>query len=104
MEKNNKELQDGEKPKLPLAFKVGMVFILLSPLRYLLLMGLPWLPYSRSVKLGLGSGIFIVAEILFWVGAFLVGEEVVRKYKEHLNIRKYFKRKAKSNDKLPLIK
>jgi len=84
-----------KKPKLPLIFKIGVAFLIISPFRYLLLLGIPLLPYSRTVKVGLGSAVFIVAEILFWIGAFLVGEEVIRKYKEYLDPRKYFKKKEK---------
>ncbi len=82
-----------KKPRLPLVFKIGMAFLIISPLRYLVLLGLPWLPYSNGVKVGIWLAIFIAAEILFWIGAFLVGEEVVRKYKEYLKPGRYFKKK-----------
>lgn len=97
-EKNIKRSE--KKPKLPLAFKVGIVFLIISPLRYLFLLCLPWVHYSNGVKLGMGSVVFVIAEILFWIGVFLVGEEVVREYKkylQYLNIvhhtKKFFKRK-----------
>jgi hypothetical protein len=95
VEEHKKEIQTEKKLKLPFVFKLGVAFIIISPLRYLILLGVPFLPYSKGVRLGVGSAVFFVAEMLFWIGVFIVGEEVVRKYKEYLNPKRYFKRKNK---------
>ena len=40
------------------------------------------------------SGLTVgVAELLFWVGLFLVGEEYVKKYWDKLNPRRWFRKK-----------
>lgn len=106
MKTEKNEVNNSEKKlKLPFIFKVGVAFIIISPLRYLILLGIPFLPYSAGVKMGVGSAIFVVAEVLFWIGVFIVGEEVVRKYRDYLKFvnivhhtKKFFGKKKKSKE------
>ena len=82
--------------KLSLAFKVGVGLIIFSTLKYVALIGIPFLSYSRNTKLIIGSGFIVAAEIMFWVGAIFVGKAVVEKYKNYLNPLKWLKKKASS--------
>ena len=41
----------------------------------------PFLPLTTAQKIGLSSGLVVVAEIVFWVAALFVGREVISRYR-----------------------
>jgi hypothetical protein len=70
-----------------------------SLLPWLLVLVLPFMPLSISNK-ALGTVLLLAAaEVMFWIGALLAGQEVVRRYRQQLNPRKLWKRLRRLWDK-----
>ena len=66
-------------------FNLGIFLIVLSSLLYALLIVIPFLDISVSIKLGITPIIVIVGEIIFWIGGVLVGKEFIMRHKKYLN-------------------
>ena len=74
---------------------IAFILILLSGILFGLIFVVPFLPLSLSQK-----GIFVTAlvigmEITWWVGAAIIGKQVITKYKKYLNPCYWFSRKKK---------
>lgn len=68
--------------------KLGLVLIIISFLPWLIIAVIvPFLPISLGQKGLLIPALLILAEVLFWLGALLVGKEVVQKYRRYFNFR-----------------
>jgi hypothetical protein len=68
--------------------KFGLVLIIISFLPWLIIAVIvPFIPISLPQKAILVPALLILAEVLFWLGALLVGKEVVQKYRRYLNFR-----------------
>ena len=68
--------------------KLGLGLIIISFLPWLIIAVIvPFLPISLGQKGLLIPALLILAEVLFWLGALLVGKEVVQKYRRYLNFR-----------------
>jgi hypothetical protein len=68
--------------------KLGLVLIIISFLPWLIIAVIvPFLPISLAQKALLIPALLVLAEVLFWLGALLVGKEVVQKYRRYLNFR-----------------
>ena len=68
--------------------KLGLVLIIISFLPWLIIaVIMPFLPISLAQKAILVPALLVLAEVLFWLGALLVGKEVVQKYRRYLNFR-----------------
>lgn len=83
------------KSKNTLQFKIGLVLIIVSSIVYALLLVIPFLKVTASLKLTLVPGIIIIGEITFWAGALFLGKELVRKYRSYFNPLKWIKRKSR---------
>jgi hypothetical protein len=77
-------------------FKLGVILILISILFFILLVVTPFLNISGSYKITITSILFILAEVLFYSGGFLLGKEVFNKYKAWINPGNWFKKKQAS--------
>lgn len=66
-----------KKRKKAFIYKLGIGLIVLS-------LSL-WLVLSVKAKAGIITGSLIVAEVMFWIGAVLVGKEIAAKFKGYLN-------------------
>ncbi|MBM3127000.1 MAG: SDR family NAD(P)-dependent oxidoreductase [Chloroflexi bacterium] len=64
---------------------VGIGLIALSFLLYGGLLALPFLPIATQDKLTLSPILIILGETSFWVGGFIVGKEVIARYKQYLD-------------------
>jgi hypothetical protein len=53
----------------------------------------PFLPLTTAQKIGLSSGLVIVAEIVFWVAAFFVGREVISRHRRFFDPRGWFRKR-----------
>jgi hypothetical protein len=71
-------------------FKLGLILIILSIILFVFLPVIPFLKIENTVKITLSTVIFIMAEITFWLGGFLVGKELFSKYKSYLNPKNWF--------------
>ncbi len=66
--------------------KLGVGLAIGSFIPWLLLLVLPFLPLSVGQK-AVGVGVLLgVAEVMFWVGVVLAGQEVVRRYRGRLRL------------------
>ncbi|MFH1074934.1 MAG: transporter suffix domain-containing protein [Candidatus Firestonebacteria bacterium] len=87
---------ENNKGKTSFLFKLGITLMILSTLKYVALLYVPFSPYSSNVKIGLITVFLVFAEIIFWGGAFLVGEEVYKKYKKYLSPANWIKKAEKA--------
>jgi hypothetical protein len=51
-----------------------------------------FLPLTTVQKIGVSSGLVIVAEVVFWVAAFFVGGAVISRYRRYLDPRTWFRK------------
>ena len=76
-------------------FKLGIVLILSSMIFFALLVVFPLTSLSNTIKITLTSVSFVVAEVLFYLGGFLLGKELFNKYKAYFNPAKWFRNKKR---------
>jgi hypothetical protein len=53
----------------------------------------PFLPVTGGRKAALGVGVFVAAEVTFWLAAALLGKELFQKYRDKLNPANWFRKK-----------
>ena len=75
-------------------FKTGIALIGISTLLFLSILGVPFLDVANKVKITATTVLIILGEITFWVGGFLLGKEILNKYKAYLNPKTWFKKKT----------
>ncbi|WP_330219529.1 transporter suffix domain-containing protein [Peribacillus muralis] len=75
-------------------YKIGMAFLIISLLTWIIPVIAPFMPFSAAGKAGVITGAIVFAEVMFWVGALLVGKEVAAKYKSYLNPKNWRKEKG----------
>ncbi|MFJ7829299.1 transporter suffix domain-containing protein [Peribacillus sp. NPDC097284] len=78
-------------------YKIGMVLLMLSLLTWLIPVVAPFTPFSTNTKAMIIGGAIIIAEIMFWVGAILVGKEVAARYKSYLHPKNWRKKREGEN-------
>ena len=68
--------------------KLGLILIIVSFSPWLAIaIIVPFLPISVAQKALLVPALLVLAEVLFWLGALLLGKEVVQKYRRYLSFR-----------------
>jgi hypothetical protein len=83
-------LQNRENMENKLNIELGIIIIIISSILFLLLFAIPFLKIPTAYKIGIAAIELIVAEVLFWIGGFLVGKELFAKYKKYLNPKNWF--------------
>ena len=68
-------MTSNEKTQKSFAYKLGLGFIIFSLSLWLIPIITPFTPIPTKVKAGIIPGSIIMAEILFWLGALLVGKK-----------------------------
>jgi hypothetical protein len=53
----------------------------------------PFLPLTTAQKIGLSSGLVVVAEVIFWVAALFVGREAISRYRRYFDPRAWFRKR-----------
>ncbi len=53
----------------------------------------PFLPLTTAQKIGLSSGLVVVAEVVFWAAALFVGGEVISRYRRYFDPRAWFRKR-----------
>ncbi len=82
----NQEIVTNEgKQKKPFLFKLGIGLLILYPILWGFAAIVPFTPFPTNVKAAVITVCIVLGEILFLIGAALVGKEVVNKYKSKLN-------------------
>ncbi|MGE7118689.1 transporter suffix domain-containing protein [Peribacillus sp. NPDC046944] len=92
-----KEVVIVKKERKKKYYKIGMVLLMLSLLTWLIPIVAPFTPFSTNIKAMIIGGAIIIAEIMFWVGAILVGKEVAARYKSYLHPKNWRKKREGEN-------
>jgi hypothetical protein len=53
----------------------------------------PFLPLTTAQKIGLSSGLVVVAEVVFWVAALFVGRVMISRYRRFFDPRTWFRKR-----------
>lgn len=77
--------------KRPSNHLLGIGLIVLSVVLWLLIPPVYWLPVSTWWKGAIVAGLFIAAEIAFWVGSVMAGTHFARKWRLVQRIKAWFK-------------
>jgi hypothetical protein len=75
-------------------FKTGIFLIVISTLLFMSLLVVPFLGVNGKTKITITTVIIVLGEVTFWIGGFLLGKELLIKYKSYLNPRNWFKKKT----------
>ncbi|MBT2642827.1 transporter suffix domain-containing protein [Bacillus sp. ISL-41] len=78
-------METESKATKPLVYKIGMILIIASFIVWVMPLGIPFLPISGKMKAISITSALVIAEVLFWVGALMVGKEAARKIKRAFN-------------------
>lgn len=78
--------------------KIGFTLIVASFVLYGLILFVPSLPFSISVKGAITGGLIVFGEVTFWVGGLILGKEVVQKYRRFFRFKKGDNRKKLNQD------
>jgi len=74
-------------------FKTGIFLIVISTILFTSLLAVPFMDADGKTKITVTTVIIVLGEITFWVGGFLLGKELLNKYKAYLNPMNWFKKK-----------
>lgn len=74
-------------------FKLGIILIFTSLIFFALLVIIPLMDIPGKYKIAFTTIAFILAEVLFYTGGFLLGKELFNKYKAWLNPKNWFNKK-----------
>src|SRR5690606_13167541 len=70
-----------KKQQKRIVYKLGIGLLILSLIVYLIPVITPFTPLTTKIKAAIITGSIIIAEIMFWIGALLVGKEAAAKFK-----------------------
>lgn len=88
---DEKKTHPGNKTRK--AKRVGIALLILSTLCYVVALGIvPFLSLKAESKLLVGGMLAVAGEAAFWIGAFLIGKELAKKYRAYLNPLRWLKR------------
>ncbi|NVO20359.1 MAG: transporter suffix domain-containing protein [Bacteroidetes bacterium] len=73
--------------------RLGISLIILSALSFLSLLIIPFLKSGSGIKVTISTVLIVLGEVTFWTGGFLLGKEILSKYKSYLNPANWFKKK-----------
>lgn len=62
-------------------FRLGILLMLLSCIPWVMIPAVPWMAEEMGARAQLGAGLFVLAEVLFWVGVPLAGKEVLASFR-----------------------
>lgn len=98
----NKTLSIEKSERKSFSYRFGMVLLILAVVCWIIALIVPFTPFTIGIKTVVVTISIIIGEILFWVGAVLVGKEVVTKYKHYLNPKNWWrKNKGLKHEKQP---
>jgi len=81
---NLKERDIGNPARLTWVARLGLGMVVGSFLPWLLLPALPFLPLSLASRAFGAGALLVTAEVLFWLGTVLAGQEMARRYRDQL--------------------
>jgi hypothetical protein len=84
---------ENEGPSRPWIKKIGIFLVILSCVLYGGLFFVPFAPYTAGTKAVISTALVVSGEASFWVGALILGKEIVTRYRKHLNPLSWFKKR-----------
>lgn len=93
--KNQSQGENG-LPK-PVLKKVGITLVVLSCILYSAILLVPFTPYTLGTKTIITTILIVLGEASFWLGGFILGREIIMKYRKYLNPLNWFKKKNSDN-------
>ncbi|ABO66863.1 transporter suffix domain-containing protein [Geobacillus thermodenitrificans] len=73
------------KQRRPVMYRIGIGLIIASFVVWIIPPLAPFLPLSAAGKTLVATGAIVAAEIMFWIGAVLVGKEAAAKLRKYWN-------------------
>ncbi|MFX4261550.1 transporter suffix domain-containing protein [Pelotomaculum propionicicum] len=86
-------LKKDEATGSPRIKKIGLLLVILSCVLYAGLILVPFTPYTTGTKAAISSALVVSGEASFWLGALILGKEIVTKYRSYLNPVRWFKKR-----------
>jgi hypothetical protein len=86
-------METESKATKPLLYKIGMILIILSFIVWVTPLGIPFLPITGKMKAISITSALVIAEVLFWVGALMVGKEAARRIRTSFNPKNWKRRR-----------
>jgi hypothetical protein len=86
-------METKSKETKPLVYRIGMILIIASFIVWVMPLGIPFLPITGKMKAISITSALVLAEVLFWVGALMVGKEAARKIRTAFNPKNWKKRR-----------
>jgi len=83
---------------LPPRSKLGLVLIVTAQLFLGMMLLIPFLEADLSTKGILSAVLFIIGEVLFYGGIFLVGKDMAGKYLRYFTLKHWLKKKDKEDE------
>ena len=71
----------------------AIVLVILSGVFYASLLAVPFLPFSAIGRGGIATALVIAGEASFWIGAAILGKQVIDRYRIYLNPINWFRRR-----------
>jgi hypothetical protein len=89
----NQELKPLSSERTAKKRKVGIGLVIISFVLYGGLLFVPFTDFSTGIKVAISSALVIIGEITFLIGGFILGKEVVARYKRYINPMNWIKNK-----------
>ncbi|WP_257391694.1 transporter suffix domain-containing protein [Mesobacillus jeotgali] len=91
-------MQTESRTAKPLIYRIGMILIIVSFIIWVLPLGIPFLPLTGKVKAISITSSLVMAEVLFWIGALMVGKEAAGKIRKAINPKNWKRRNTERQD------
>lgn len=87
MEKQNwkKDEESQGKKNSNLLRKIGIILVVASFMLYGGILLLPFTSFPVKTRIAIGSALAVTGEVSFWIGGFILGKELVARYRKCLN-------------------
>jgi hypothetical protein len=69
-----------------------IVLLVIPGALYAAVPAVPFLPLTTAQKIGLSSGLVVVAEVVFWGAALFAGKEVISRYRRYFDPRTWLRK------------
>lgn len=77
----------------PWVKKIGILLVILSCVLYGGLLLVPLTPYTAGTKAVISTALVVSGEASFWLGALILGKELITKYRRYLNPVRWFNKR-----------
>ncbi|MGY0694672.1 transporter suffix domain-containing protein [Virgibacillus sp. FSP13] len=94
--RSEEQFAENQKPKNK-SKRVGIFLIVLSCILYGVAFIIPFTTLPTSTKVIITPLLVVLGEIAFWVSCIIVGKELMKRYRKHLNPVKWFKKSKDEN-------